>query len=643
MHNNIKLRIFPPTAAAASYASLSSIEEDGTSWDLTSDPHVTRTVSSRPSRSNSYTHFADDESSDSSTTGFPDGCGIQGTFPSAERIRVRWAKPLKNIDVPDGAGDGRKRVGVKDVKAEMTCIIRGQSKSKERDGVEGVLMDVEYNGVCKGLWFPGVATLLGMDVGLETKGSDVYWLDGSSAEWSVNGGNGYTGFDIGTSPRQLGIQSQDDSGTPHSRTSLLPQDPLPNSRTNSSSSTSSLLRAPLPSNNVGEYSFEGSAATLPSSDSTPPGTMSTIPSLQMSQIRSPGLPITLHINMNELISPAKNSFTFSIIGTILVVARPTMSKSNTQSSGADHSKFEKSHFDPDPIVVPRFTILAADSESVTTIVRNEIGGAPAVLEIYNSSGDIHRDPQARRTVLQKGASTKCNEDGNRIAIRSTGSPNGYMAGSAHPPNRPRTPSNNGVAFPPNLSLGKMLYPSRPRRDGPLMIPSVIASVTPLLHENVPLSTACAVRVCLNAPADANSEWLEFGLARPESDGSKSRPEGQDEKRPKVAIVNATLEGVPVKHEIVSAAKPEDNGLTIPFEQVCGREWISWVKVHVGSVGGGVVVIDYVVGDIRGSRWKGKTKESDGVVLDILLPAFSIPVGKLEVDIDVSGTLHKVAR
>lgn len=119
--------------------------------------------------------------------------------------------------MPGGTGDGRRRVGVKEVKGEMTCIIRGKGKTKERYGVEGLLMDVEYKGTCKGVWFPGVATLLGMDVSLETKGSDVYWIDGSLNEWDVNGGIGYTGFDIGTSPRQSEAQSRTeslDSNTP---------------------------------------------------------------------------------------------------------------------------------------------------------------------------------------------------------------------------------------------------------------------------------------------------------------------------------------------------------------------------------------------------------------------------------------------
>jgi hypothetical protein len=141
LSNNIKLRIFPPSTTTQSFASLSS-DEDAGSWDLTSDPHVTRSSSKRLSRNNSYHHFADDESSDSSTAGFSEGCGIQGTFPSTVRIRVRWATPSKNVDME---GDGRRRIGVREVKGEMTCVVLGKGKYNF-GGAEGVMMSVEYKG-----------------------------------------------------------------------------------------------------------------------------------------------------------------------------------------------------------------------------------------------------------------------------------------------------------------------------------------------------------------------------------------------------------------------------------------------------------------------------------------------------------------
>jgi hypothetical protein len=110
-----------------------------------------------------YQHFADDESSDStSAPGFSNGFGIQGTFPSTERIRVRWAAPVRNIE--NGIREGRRRVGVTDVRGEMLCTILGRGHDQTA-GKEGVLVHLDYKGTCQGIWYPGVATLLGMDVG----------------------------------------------------------------------------------------------------------------------------------------------------------------------------------------------------------------------------------------------------------------------------------------------------------------------------------------------------------------------------------------------------------------------------------------------------------------------------------------------
>lgn len=613
---------------------------------------MTRSASHRPSRSNSYTHFADDESSDSSTAGFSDGCGIQGTFPSAERIRVRWAKPLKSIDVgDDGGGDRRRRVGVKDVKGEMMCVIRGRGKDKERNGLEGLIMDVEYKGTCKGVWFPGVATLLGMDVGLEAKGSDISWVEGSSKEWVVAGGVGYTGFDVGV-PRQAGPESRTsslDSSTPPAGIPSSLSRPFPASRQTSTSSTSSLLRAPLPAQNVAEYSFEGSTATLASSSQM--GTVSSMSSLTpasthdsfITQPRPPGVPITLHINMNEIILPAKNVFTFSISGTIIITARSTLPRPNGQSSNSSpaHSGAENEDTDPEPIVLPRFTVLAADSESTSITVHNEIEGVAATVEVYNLTGDIDRDAQARKTVLQKGGSTKCPEDGGRVAFKSINSPHNNIRPS-HAPSRPRTPTGHGVPrIPSNSFLGRMIYPPRPKRDGPLMIPSVVAAVTPLVRKHIGILDSYVVRVSLNAPADIDSEWLEFGLAQP--GGTMPLLGGSNARPPRVTIVSASVEGVPVKFETTAAARQDASGLGVPFEELSGQEWVSWVKVHIGPVGGGAVVVDYIVKDRHdeSSQKKGKGKPKNESLLHVFLPTFSLPVGRLDVSIDTFSGKSKL--
>jgi hypothetical protein len=72
----------------------------------------------------------------------------------------------------------------------------------------------------------------------------------------------------------------------------------------------------------------------------------------------------------------------------------------------------------------------------------------------------------------------------------------------------------------------------------------------------------------------------------------------------------------------------------------GKEWETWVRVHVGSSSAGPVEITYIVNEHNNHGKKGKGKEwaTTGSSLDVILPAFSIPVGRLQVDIeDPSGT------
>lgn len=656
------MRIFPPSSTAQSFASLSSAEDDVGSWDLTSDPHVTRSSSRSLSRAGSYNHFADDESSDSSTAGFSEGCGIQGTFPSTDRIRVRWAAPSKNINTAEG--DGRRRVGVRDVKGEMTCVVIGKGTA-DIDAPEGIMMRVEYKGTCKGVWYGGVATLLGMDVGLEAKGSEVAWIQGSEPKWSVGGGPGYTGFDTGpptkSSPSRRpskeapGIFVSPSSPDGRSSSVMI-------SRQSSTSSTASLLRAPLPATNVAEYSFEGSTPSLTGS-----GTMSSISSLAQATpdedtrppsrnsveaapgLRPPAVPLTIHININDLLPPSKNVFTFNISGTILVTPRHRHDRSGSLSS----SPASDGESDPEPIALPKFTVFTADSETVQTIIRNEVDST--TIEVFNISGDL-RDAQTRRTVLQKAGLARCGTDGARIALRSVLSAFSRIKGEdkrpngRSPPSRPRTPNGTPHGAPRVASSSSLRQAFntatslRPRRDGALMIPSVDVTVTPLLSVAFALPNAYAVRLCLPAPTDADSEWLEFGLAQPGSNSSvSSLADVGGSAQPRVDIASASVDGVPVRFETNAVVQQERSdsdlaGLGVPFEEMSGKEWIIWVRVHVGENGGGNVQVDYVVKipedkDERSSKSKGKRKATEDAVLDVFLPTFQLPVGRLVVNVE----------
>lgn len=614
------------------------MEDDNAAWDLISEPHVTRIASSRSSRSN--THFADDESSDSSTTNVVDNCVIQGTFPTAEHIKIRWAKPMRTLNIP-GDESGRRRVGVEDAKGEMTCKVRGKGTSSNNPDVEGVLMDVEYKGQCSGIWFPGVATLLGLDVGLEAKGCDISWPQGFPTQWEVSGSAGYTGFDHGcfstpstinsrASSMESSLSRPSDIASPESTAS-------PYSTARTSTSSASLLRAPLPAHNVADYSFEGSNDTMSSTLS--PGatssmaslTVPSISSLSQPKTHSPGSPITLHLDINELQPPIKNVFNLRITGTILLTPRTTLARMN--GLNGSNSSASGKHTEQEPVMLPRFTILAADSESTSTIIRNESDGI--LVEVFNPNGDIHQDPQTRKTILQKNGFTRCGEDGGRISLKysvETRHPS-TSNGSARPPSRPRTPSNTMNRVSSNSNLPRTIVSTRSKRDGPPIIPWVKANVTALAPDADMFPTGYAIRLTLPTPVGLESEWLEFGIA------NASLMNNQDlyskSVQHKVHIICASLDGVPVKAETSKASTAGLDAVTgvAQFEDIGGKSWLCWGKVNIGTSISGDITIDYIVKEQDVPLEKGKNRANESSAFNILLPTFFVSVARLEVFID----------
>ncbi|KAI6166843.1 hypothetical protein EDD17DRAFT_1893529 [Pisolithus thermaeus] len=627
LSNNVKLRIFPPSATntSASMASLSSAEEDPGSWELTSEPHVTR-ATTRVSRSGSYGNMADDESSDSSyAEGASGGIVVHGTFPSTDRLRVKEAK------------------------CEMSILVLGKARNPQSER-EGILLKLEHKGTCKGVWFPGVATMLGMDVGLNAPGSDVVWAPGEEAKWTVSGGTGYTGFDIG--PSSTPVSRQPSLEFPSSG---LLQVPPTISRQSSSSSTSSLLRAPLPADQLPDYSFEGSPTSL-----TPSGTLSSISSVPLTSEgrsrassnakpshHSPALPITIHINMNDIIPPAKNVFTFTISGTVLVVPKAHSRSANGHRTNSSSSSEDEAA--PVPIVLPRFSVLAADSESTSTIIRNETDNA--TVEVYNIAGDL-RDAQTRRTVLQRNGMTRCGSDGGRIALRPIAQlslPTRSRAELALDSSRlsplPRTSTGprepvirSPYAVHPQTTL------MRRQRSGPLMIPAVDVTVTPLRLGDSKLPNAHAVRLRLHAPPDANSEWLEFGLAR--DMGATTPPStpsinSADPPEIDVEIVSVSVDDVPTRFENRVLGKKEmtpaiDLGNTVTENR--RSDWVAWIRCQVGEQGGRLLV-DYVVKQcatnpkFTTNTVKEKARVIDKLWINILVPTFNLPIGRMDVTLD----------
>ena len=668
---------------------MSSADEDGGAWELTSDPHVTRSQSARLSRSHSYNNFADDESSDASTTaGFSEGYGVQGTFPSTDRIRVRWASPAKTIRVPETA-DGRWRVGIREVKGDNLCSVLARHRGKGRDGgTNGLIVQLDYNATCKGVWFPGVATLLGMDLGLEADDCDVTWAPGYEPKWTVTGSAGFTGFAVGGPPQPASRQpvSRQSSAEYPPSIYVLPSSPngkLANGnsqipiRTSSNGSTastssSSLLRAPLPAHNVADYSFESTPV------STPSGTVSSLPSLsapssperarrrrsssrhrdhggtdteiddQLDDVRPPRAPITVHLNMNELSPPPKNIFSFSVSGTVLICPRrsvmaPDSRRSSPASSEDDH--------DDEPVSLPTFRIFSTGQETTSTVVRNEAHRASVHVFTRNEKHGTN----VRKAVLMKGNQVSCGSGGVRVVLSPISS--SQMRGR-----RPGDESSDQSLDRTGLSLGLRSVAStsklrdvsmmstaklQPRRDGPLMIPYVNAKITPLPAEGHAFKDGYAVEVALPAPSDADSEWLEFGLALPSrvldtKENGASAGGGRSGNAPRVEIASASVEGVPVRCQTSATVKPQVGlvGLGLPFEETSGKEWISWVSVHVGHIGGGNVRIIYLVKGSeesaggKNTEKRGKGQQRSDLPLDVLLPSFALRVGHLQVDIQV---------
>ncbi|KAI0317461.1 hypothetical protein OF83DRAFT_1292220 [Amylostereum chailletii] len=652
LSNNLKLHIFSPNAPpsnSSSFQSLSSNDgdSDAPSWDMTADPHVTRSSSTSRRSTYQYQHFADDESSDSaSAPGFADGVGIQGSFPSTERVRVRWAAPVRSVD--DGIHDGRRRVGVEDVRGEMMCTVLGRGRER-RGEREGIVMHLEYKGSCQGVWFPGVATLLGMDIGLEAKGCDVCWARGHEAKWDIIGGTGYTGHEWGGSDEVRVVERQSSFEMPQLVVSSDSPSAGPSNGhvSSSASSTASLLRAPLPSQNVPEYSFE-SAPTTPS-DTGISSMMSTdADSKGRSRASSlaerdtePSSPITLHLNINDLLPPNTNPFTFTLSGTVLVAPRKSGPPPSPPSSDRDD-------IEDLAVVFPRFRVLAADAERIETTVRNNVETSTETLAVHASS-----DLKARGTELTRGGRTRLGPEGGRAVLQARPTTRGMRSVSPFPnarredsdsqslpPSRARSPNLQRIAS--SSALRETLLTSiRPRRDGDLMIPYVDATVSPLSTTGTGSVDSYAVRVVLPAPADSESEWLEFFLAQPASTPSTSDAANADTTGPpRVEIVAASLEGVPVKCETSAAAKPDKSTMSaLAFEQMSGQEWITWVRIHVGAIPGGIVEVIYVVkrekaqGEKGQRKTKGKNRADETSNLLVILPTFGHPIGRVQIDIE----------
>jgi hypothetical protein len=624
-------------------------ESDCPPWNV----HASPTITYQPKQQNP--HLADDEDSEYTSSGFSSDIGVQGTFQSTDRLRIRWAQPSRSID--DGSTNGRPRVGAAKVKGKIDCRVLGRARERS-GGREGIAMRLKYEGTCSGVWYPGVAIMTGLDVVLEAKGCDVSWVRRHEDRWRITGLAGWTGYDVG------GVQGRvtaDADGSPASqRQSLFDQtlsgQPSPSfdipktvvspgtpiarpsngsaSMSRQSSSTVvSLLKVDLPSQNGSECSFDTNPGT-PTSEAGMSSVYSTgteskgrsrASSLSAAEY-TPTTSICIHLNLDAILSPSSDPFTFTIEGTILAIPRSPLRSSSVapEHAGAPEDL---------SVSIPRFRVLAAEKETFGISVVNTLEPATDNLMISDSP-----DINATQTKLEASATKELRSGSGRVTVRTPSMPRSLSPFPRTAPERdPAEGTSRGVSPAPNAprprttsnsSLREMVLSSvRPPRTGALMIPHVRATITPF-HGDM---RAYAVCLRLPAPANVENEWFEFFLARSAGAGAA------DAALPRVEIVAATLEGVPVQYEAKMVSRSENALDDVALEKVGDTGWLQFFRVHIGAHGGGAVEVTYTVGDGA----EKNTRRAGGV--EILLPIFDIPFGRIQVDIESGTSLSPCAR
>ena len=606
LSNQIKLRMMPPPTLPSGM--------EAPPWDLSSEPTVSYQPSHRP-RVTPYEYLPDDEQSPSddghSSSSMGATAGIQGNFPSTDRIRIRWAAPVSRHQGHGALADGRRRLGVDVVNGLLRSTIMGQDEERR------TRLKLDYEGMCNGLWFPGVATQLGMEVVLDTKGRSVAW--DREAGWDVTGGTGFTGFDAGsaTEPERL-------SGRPIRGSSIRPP-----SRP-SSYASGSLLRTPLPNSSLlPDYSFE----TTPSpTASMLNSAQSYLTSAETSAVvlntGSPLQPIGLHINIGDLLPPPRNEFNFRIKGTILLGAP------------------EDPEDDEPMLVLPVFRVASADNDKTEFILTSEVAD---VVEVIMPQDQQYRGPPRRK--LHRKSEIRA-QDGVAIALESP------RPAGATPVKRPAngTPARGKFdeSESPTLkrrSVVRIAPPVRSSRSsspssgatGLYPIPWVRARVTML-----PQSEVYSHSVHFTVPSVAASRGpLSFGVCLPSS--------LINERKASIDVVSATADGRSLSVEVFPRVPliDESNEDLEEFEKTLQlidfragveeeqdkqggiddlglRDLVSWIQIRVPEGVFGDIEANYLIGrDPRPAKHRGGRLTETS----LLLPCFHVGVGTYTIKLD----------
>ncbi|KLO19143.1 hypothetical protein SCHPADRAFT_992919 [Schizopora paradoxa] len=624
LSNTIKFRIFSPSSMTTSFASLSSDEEAG-GWDVATVPHVNRTAMKHSTRPNAYSALADDESSESSLAGLYDNCLVQGTFTSTDRISIRWATPLRGELLPKQS-DGRRRAQVGSMKSTLTCTILERVP-------DGVKLRLDYQGICSNIWFPGVATQLGLDILLDNQGCQVDWPSIGEGQWSIDGDPAMAGFNIGPPRGTLSRQSSLELPTMtiatngHSRSST--QDDI---RTipSQSGSTASLLRIPIPSQATTEYSFEDTPLMTPATSDmptsvaslTPFGSRSSslanaFPSETEHERKQPTTPITLHINMNELPPSPKNKFTFNVSGTVTITRPPATSESQySVSTSSDNASIQ----------LPMFRVISCDQAEENTYVRNQCDGANVELVNSGTGGSTisqdKREVPRRKVVVSPGSQTKCGLEYSEIIVAP------LQPSSPVKLEESLTPLDNRIASPVSRpSSSRSNHQDRKgksRVDSPAIVPWVVAKISPLSSDEQLWSYAGTLS--LPTPVSDKSQWIEIGFAMP----SSSLISVLD-----ISIICTSISGVPVLHETLGKLREAEKD---EFDDSVAEKqrWVMWVRVNVAFQG--TLDIVYAAKISKSPKEIGKKDKKRGKeesICPLFLPHFFVPVARLQVDVGAS--------
>lgn len=606
--------------------------QDPPPWDLSCEPMVTYKAS-HGSRSTSYEQLADDEvsleGSMESSTPFISSNGVQGTFPSTDRIRIRWAAPMNRNQGLGVLSDGRRRVGVDEGVGSLHCTILG------KDDRGRAKLRLEYEGTCKGLWFPGVATQLGLDVILDGKGRSVEWAS-EDEQWEVSGATGFGGYDGATMP-----PSPDTPDIIEEPSSRIPRPTLNQNSRISSYATSSLLHTALPSTSMlPDYSFETTPSptvSMINSTGTPYGHSAVSSGIMMP--RDPTTAITIFLNIGDLPSPPQNEFNFRINGTVLL--------------GPPR---EGDYFDgeEDALELPVFRILPAEKSRIDFIVSSEMQqGVDVILpQEKRRPGMVNglRTPPPRRKTLRRKMNIHADE-----GVSVVFSPASPVASPAVSPESrfqatPRTPTRAMLMRTPRTPRTPRPLPgmnntgviASPKVGGAYPIPWVRASVTLL-----PASKQQSHAIQFTVPSVAVTDGvLSFGVCLPSFLA--------DSEDTAIEIVSATADGMNCEVEVFprNAQLDEEKLDQDSYDQalrlmdfttqsgelkrdemgeMAVRDIDSWIRIILPDENTlGNLEVHYLIARDPKQRLKRKANPSSEQ-LSILLPAFHVGVGTYSVD------------